>query len=155
MAMSQATLETELGNMGDSSSESTTITNLSNAYAVYVTDAEADPVPIEADTIVIAKAAMAGAMKGIGVTGAGPAKLLAGIVAFWASILATYALSFPTAVAMTPPPHATFAASLALMVAGSDQTREKAIKQIAGIMNTNATTLGTVTFPPAVITSIT
>lgn len=107
MAMSLATLKTELKAMALFSTEPPAVTAWTSAFAAYfqgngVTEgAESNLVYIAAAAIPAAKAAMAGGLAGMSASGAGAAKIAAAIALFWGALVP--ATAWPTTTAITPP----------------------------------------------------
>lgn len=156
MAMVEATLATELQNLTPTSTESSAITALVDAYATYAADAEA-ATPIKSTGIDLGKTAMASALSGMSASGAGLTIIPNAILAFWNGVAAGLATSFDGATAISAPPHATletlFAATAAANTSGS-KTLIEATEAIAADMHANAIVGGTVTTPGPTVTPI-
>lgn len=77
---------------------------LAAAYAAYVATAESVGLgTILAGGVSVGQAAMEAALAGMSADGAGAGVIAAAIQAFWAPLVATPTLAFPTATALNPP----------------------------------------------------
>jgi hypothetical protein len=149
MAMTQATLSTQLQNMTPTGAEATAITNLVNAYGTYAAGAASNGVPIQAAGVNLGKAAMQAALVGMSGANQGITKIPASIVQFWIAVAGGLATSFAGAIAIVPPPNAGLAALLAATFPANvsgNKTLVQACNAIAADMHVQAIIGGTVTF---------
>lgn len=157
MAMVSSTLANQLLNLNPVSTEAAAITTLANAYAAYAGAAVAGAQPLTAAGVALGKAAMTTALAGISVPGAGAAKLVAGIQAFWGAVAIGLTTSFVGAVAITPPPHAGLLALLSSTFASnvaSKASKANATSAIASNCHSQAVIGGTVTYAGPVVSPI-
>ena len=107
MAMSQTILENELKALSLYTTEADAVTAWAEAFATFfegdgaTQGAMSNLVYVAAGAIAAAKAAMAAALSGMGVPGAGAAKIVIGIIAFWGALVP--ATAWPTVTLITPP----------------------------------------------------
>jgi hypothetical protein len=156
MAMSQATLATELDNEIQNTA---TLIAAINAWAVawktYFTDAESNGVPILTPILDTAEAAMAGAMGALGTNAA--AAITSGITSWWATLVASPPVVFTGCVAIAPAPGiAGIAAALVPVFLANTiggLSKADALSAIAGVLHP-ANLGGTATFPGPVVTPI-
>lgn len=134
------------------------------AYKLYFADAEANAVPVLAPILETAKAAMAGAMTGLSVTGA--AAIQSGITAFWTA-LAPPASVFTAATLITPPPGLAAISADILLAAPNNVLGKKSAPDALGALvlgdagppvnigiHTLCLTGATATFPGGVVAAI-
>src|SRR5512140_327970 len=116
--LTPAKLKNELMNLGLYDNEAAACQTLADAFSNYFADAMSNGVPIAAGALPAAKAAMAAALVGMSVSGAGAAKIQAGIIAYWGAVIP--AVAWPTTLLITPPPGlGTIAASLTAIFAAN------------------------------------
>lgn len=156
MVMSAATLASNFDAMALASTEAAAITAWAQAYTDYVAQARCGAVNVNVLAINAApKSALAAALVGMSASGAGAAKMQAGLVAFWAAIVGTRAICFPGASFATPPPGtAGLAAALASTFAANAApgvTKTAALASIASVFHAASSggtcTFGVPTFP--------
>lgn len=157
MPLSATALASELdGAIQLATSEAAARNSWASAWTAYFYGAMAGAVPATPGSLVGAEAAMAAGMTGLSVTGA--AAMQSGLTAFWGVVAASFAVVFPTALLVTPPPGlAAVAAALAVVFASntaSAATREAALLAIAGTLHGTAGLGGTVTLPGPVVVPI-
>ncbi len=149
MAMSQATLATELDNLDPTTDEAAAIIILADAYGVFVAEAQA-ATPILPAGVAMGKAAMAAGLVGMSTDGAGTTLIPAAIIAFWVAVAAGLTTSFAGATLIVPPPHATLASAFAaLMPANVGKSKTDALDAIASLLLTQAIVGGVVTVTEA------
>ncbi len=156
MTMVAATLSTELQNMTPSTTEASAITALTDAYGVFAADATA-LTPILIAGVNLGKAAMAPALVDMSVPGAGAAKMVAGIVAFWVAVAGGLTTSFAGATAIFPPANAGLQAALDaifLTNTAGNLSLADAMTNVANAMHSQAIIGGTVTTAGPVVTPI-
>lgn len=155
MAMSASTLATQLQNLTPTSVEATANQRFADAWAIYFAASAANGVPYS--TNAAHKSAMISAMAGSSAPNAGATKIQAGIVAWWASVLSTFAVTYSGAIALVVPPLTTGIAALLTPVLASNTagslSLSAACTQVANVLHTNNLG-GTATFPPAVVAPI-
>jgi len=150
MVMLQATLSTQLQNMAPTGVEATAITNLVNAYGTFASSATGNGIPLTPAGVTLGKNAMSAALIGMSADSAGLTSIPLACVAFWGAVCTGFAVSFPSSIAATPPPHAALSAAFAALMPANtsgDVTLAQAADSIATIMHTDAITGGTVTLP--------
>jgi hypothetical protein len=148
MAMSQATLATELQNLTPTDSEAAAITALTDAYGVFAGAAAAGAATILPANVNAGKAAMGSALVGMSAPGAGAAIISAAIIAFWAAAVVP---PWPPAVGGTPPPNAGLAALLPTTFDTNTSTEADlatATNAIATDMHSQAIIGGIMLIPP-------
>jgi hypothetical protein len=101
MAMSSATLSSELQNVVPEDTEADAIQNLASAFADYCATASA-LTTLTAAGKALGRAAFVTTAVGISASGAGAAKLVAAIHAFWTAVAGGLAASFSGATAIVP-----------------------------------------------------
>lgn len=147
MAMLQTTLADELKALALYDNEPDAIQAWADAFAAYFGDAESNAVIIAPAAIPAAKAAMAGAMTGLSMTGA--AALQAGIVAFWGALVP--ATAWPTTTAITPPPGLSGLAAALQVVFDANTigglSKDASMTAIAGAIHPINAVGGTATWP--------
>lgn len=155
MAMSAATLSTQLQNLTPTTSEATAIGRFVNAWGNYFAASAANGVPYTVNAAHFS--AMQSAMAGASAPGAGAAKIQAGIVAWWASVLSTFAATYAGSIALVVPTTiTTIAAALTPVLASNTAgglSLASACTQIANTIHP-LNLGGTATFPPAVVAPI-
>ena len=104
MALSASVLSTELQSMTPTGSEATAIARLSSAFDVYFRQATVNGVPLVPAAISPGLAAMQAALVGMNLSGAGAAKLAAGVAAFWTAQLGLATSLWITAPIVLVPP---------------------------------------------------
>lgn len=155
--MSESNLADAIEDLPNTLSEAAAITALVDAYSELVENAQAGAQTLTGAGLALGQVAMAAALVGMSASGQGLTKIPAGVVAFWAAVATGLATSFAGATAITPPPHATFAAAFAALMAQNvidEATRAEAAASLASLMYTEATTGGTVTYPGPVVSPI-
>lgn len=148
MAMSEATLASELEALVPEATEAAAAARLTEAYGNYAADAEGNAVPIESTGIDLGKAAMEPALAGMSAPGAGATVIANAVIAFW--VAAAVPASFPTATIVVPPPNAGLAVALEAVFASNTAAQaslEDAAANIAAVMHAQAIIGGTVTLP--------
>lgn len=104
MALVQATLKSGLEAMSATDSEATSIQRFVDAWDDYWAGASVAGVPANAGTYSAGLSAMQGAMSGMSTSGAGAAKIQAGITAFWGAIAQSPTTIWTTApITLVPP----------------------------------------------------
>lgn len=155
MAMSAAALSTGLQNLTPTNTEGIAITRFVNAWGAYFGSSAANGVPYAFNGA--HASAMASALSGMSAPGAGAAKIQAGIVAWWASVLSTFAVTYAGSIALVVPPTLTaIAAGLAPVLASNTSgalSLAASCDAVANVIHTNNLG-GTATFPPAVVAPI-
>lgn len=155
--MASATLANQLLNLDPVATELQARQTLTDAYGVYASAAVAGAVAITVAGINLGKAAMLAALVGMNASGAGAAKLVAGVQAFWTAVAGGLATSFAGATAITPPPHAGLLALLTSSFATNTSgaaSKASATSLIASNFHAQAIIGGTVTFPGPVVQPI-
>jgi hypothetical protein len=144
MTLLVGTLATELENLVPSSTESEAIGRLVDAWEVYFNGAVVNGAALAPGSIVAGLSAMGGALVGMSATGAGAAKIAAGISAFWSAIAALAPTIWITAPVVLVPPIApplglpTLAATLASTFAANtagNLSLAQASQQIAAVLH--------------------
>lgn len=157
MVMSAGTLATELLDLVPVGSEAAAIATLVGAYGTFASAAAAGASSITAAGINLGQSAMSMALVGVSAPNAGSAVLAASIQAFWVAVAGGLATSFPSASAVTPPPHAGLQAQLdatfAANVVGNADLAD-AVNAVATTIYNQAIIGGTVTLPGPVVTPI-
>ncbi len=162
MALSAATLGTELQAMVPAASEADGIDNFATAFENYFAESTCGGVSVNGGSLSAATTALKAAMVGINVTpGLAPTFITAGIVAFW-GVVATSAASIWTVlpiplVAAVPPAGlagitAAVTAAGASNIAGALSLVDSANAMGAAIHTPNLGGVGNVTPPPPGIT---
>ncbi len=157
MSMSEGDLADAIEDLGDTLSEAVAIAALVDAYSELAEGATAGAQTLTGAGLALGQAAMSAALVGMSATGQGFTKIPAGVSAFWVAVAGGLATSFAGATAITPPPHATFAAAFATLMAQNlidEVTRAEAAASLASLMYDEATTGGTVTYPGPVVSPI-
>ncbi len=104
MALAAATLKTGLAAMAPTMSEATAINNFVSAWNTYFSAASAGGVvPVTPGSLTPALGLMQTALSGMSASGAGAAKIQAGILAFWGGVASAAAAIWPTATTINPP----------------------------------------------------
>jgi hypothetical protein len=101
VSLSSATLASELLAVVPETLEADAIQNLADAFADYCVGAQA-ATPILAGGIALGKAAFISTASGLSTSGAGAAKIVAAIHAFWSAVAGGLSASFAGATAITP-----------------------------------------------------
>jgi len=148
------TLKRKLSALELASDEPTAIAGWTDAWVAYMQEAAAAGPIVGWALEAVPAQAMKTALQGMAMPGAGAAALQAGIVAFWAAMVATPFTYFAGAVAITPPPGIS---SMASLLVGSfaqnllAPSQRIAMGRIAEVFHT-ANQGGTVTYasPPPV-----
>jgi len=157
MAMAQATLSASLvAEMTPVSSEAAAIANLVAAYSAYAEEAEA-LTSILGPGVELGEGAMAIALVGMNTPGAGPAKFVAGLQAFWTGVAGGLTTSFLGATAISPIPYAGLLAALTPVWTANqalERSVEDAMDAIATAIHSQVAG-GTVTTSGPTITPIT
>lgn len=139
--MVQATLKDEFVTMDLYSDEASAIDAWATAWSNYFSDAETNGIPIQAAALPTAKAAMVAAMVGLSSSGAGAAKIQAGIQAWWSAIVSSPAAFWPGCTGITPPPGvSSIAAALGSVFASNTSgalSEEDAYNAVAGVLHPN------------------
>lgn len=128
MTLSQSALADGLETLTPTQSEATGIQRFTDAFRTYFEGATVDGIVAVPATLVAPANAMAAAMVGVSASGAGAAKIQAGIVAFWASVAAAAATVWPghgpvVISATVPPGLAGLAAALTTVFAANVTAR--------------------------------
>lgn len=155
--MLPATLATAMLNLVPAATELEAAQVLADAYGTFASTAAAGAVPITPLAITNGKTAMTAALVGMSASGAGAAKIAAGVIAFWGAVAAGLTTSFAGAVVITPPPNAGLAAALSAQFASNIATMASqavATASIASVMAAQAIIGGTVTFPLSIVLPI-
>lgn len=156
MAMSAATLSTQLQALTPTLLEATAITRLVTAWKTYFAASLAGAVAYVPNAA--HDSAMASALVGMSAPGAGAAKIQAGIVAWWGSVVATGPATYPSATAVVAPVLITGIAALLTPVFASNTAGALSLvascNAVATVLHTNNLG-GIATLPPAVPTPIT
>jgi hypothetical protein len=160
MALSAATLSTELQALTPIGSEPTAIARLSSAFDAYFREATVGGVPLVPATIAPGLAALQAALVGMSLTSAGAPQLAAAVTAFWTAQLALSTSMWITAPVTLVPPTITPPAGLVYLSAALSSVFASNVAgglslgaccdAIAGAIHTacsGATVLGSV--PPA------
>lgn len=161
MALSQATLATELENMSPSSSESLAIEAFSQAYGDYMKTAIAGAVPIIGAAIdSIAVPAMRAAIDWDPGDSCleGTTEMVEGLAAFWASMVAAPASFFADAIAISPPSFAGLATTLHVTLCDNQdagKTLAESAAEMAQDIHPSTDEQGTATFPGPIVETIT
>jgi len=154
----QATLKAQLvANMTSASSEADGIAHFVAAYGNYAAGAVAAPSPLTPLGLAAGQAAMQPAMVGVSIAGAGAAKIVAGVTAFWVGVAAGLAASFAGAIAIVPPSMAGLPATLAAAFAANaaeGASLDAAMDRIAAAIHAQTIIGGVVTYPPSVASPI-
>jgi len=141
--------------MAPTPAEATAIANLSDAWATYFAGASVMGAPV--GSLAAAKSAMQGALVGMSVANAGPAKIQAGITAFWGVIVAsgpTLWVIPPNTITLVAPPPTLGAIAAALTgvfasnAADPTKTLAQATNAIATVLHTNGGLGGIATVQP-------
>lgn len=156
MAMSTSTLATQLQSLTPTTAnETTVIAAFVAAWVAYFSASAAGAVAYVHSAA--HDAAMKAAMTGLSAPNGGAIAIQAGIVAWWGSVVSTFAATYPSATAVAPPPTiSTIAASLApVLVANTAGSSSLAASctAIAGVIHP-LNLGGIATLPPAVPTPI-
>ena len=154
MALSAATLGTELQAMAPAPDEATGIDNFAAAFENYFSGATCGGASVTGGTLAPCTVALKAAM--VGVSATGPASIAAGIVAFWSIVATTAAVIWvlvPPLVAATPPPGlgglaAAIAATGTANIAGELSLIDAANAMGTAIHPFNLGGLGTIVTPP-------
>lgn len=152
MALDENTLAVELAAMLATEDEADAIQFFTDAYEVYLLDAEAGPVTITPAGIALGKTAAAAAMVGMSAANAGLSIIPNAIITWWTTMAASPAVTFPGAIAMVPPPHAGILAGFApIMVSNTASELETgpATANVATLFHSQAIVGGTITLPGA------
>lgn len=152
MPLLQSTLKSQIEAVGLKDTEAEAMLAWADVYATYFSGATANGVPANPGVIELAKAAMLGALTGLGMTGA--VALQTGITAFWG--LVTPAM-FAGSIAAAPAPglaglSAALTAAFAANTAGQLEAGPAA-DTIATAIHV-ASLGGTATFPPSLVAPI-
>lgn len=157
MAMTAATLTSQLLNLVPVGSEAAAIATLVGAYGAFASAATAGAATITAAGVDLGKAAMQITLVGVSAPNAGSAVLTAAIQAFWVAVAGGLATSFPSASAVTPPPHVGLRplldAAFAANVSGKAGLAA-AVNAVATQVYNQAIIGGTVTLPGPVVAPI-
>lgn len=148
MAMSAATLATQLENLTPTDNESAAAVVLAEAYRVFALAAVGNGVPILPSGPLAGKTAMIPALAGMSTPGAGASALESGVRAFW--LAAATVAACPGSIAVVPPPTVGLAAALLPVFASNTSTSatlSQAANAVASVMYANAIVGGTVTLP--------
>jgi len=131
---------------------------LALAWANYFYNATSNGVPVTPGSLAGAQAAMAAALTGMSVSGAGAAAIQAGITAFWTAIVGTPPAIFAAATVITPPPTlGGIAAALPPVFAANTMpgvTKTQALNAIAIVLHANGGIGSIATFPGPVVAPI-
>jgi hypothetical protein len=158
MSMSKSILANELATLIPVNTEGEAITNLADAYSVYVSDAQA-LTPILFGGIELGRAAMVPALSGLSLDWEN--SIQSGVIAFWSAVAGGLATSFASAIAITPPTgNSSLAAALGPVFTSNKEQNKSLIDAaaaVADVMHAAAIAGGTVTTPgaPVVVTPIT
>ena len=135
--------------------EATAITNFTNAWGAYFAGASVSGVPV--GSLAAAKSAMQSALAGMSVANAGPAKIQAGITAFWGVIVANgpalWVLA-PSVITIVAPPSTLSGIASALTsifatnAADPTKTIAQATNAIATVLHANGGLGGIATVQP-------
>lgn len=159
MALLLATLATELEALVPTSSELTGRQRLATAFGNYMHGAVSNGVGIttsRVDTVAVPAMRDAMAFSLPGTAAAAAATIVAGINAFWATMVASPAAFFTGATAITPPPYTSLAAALESTLASNiGLSLEDAATEIATDIQVTTDNIGTATFPGPVVAPIT
>lgn len=153
MAMSQSMLSTQLQNMVPVNNEPAAITNFVNAWKTYFAASAAGAASYVSSPA--HASAMSAAMVGMSAPGAGAAKIQAGIIAWWASVVATGPATYPGSTVVVAPTLITGIAALLTPVFASNTSGSlslaAACNAIAAVLHVNnlggTATIATVVTP--------
>jgi hypothetical protein len=161
MTLSASKLKTELESLGPTASEATARARLAAAWTTYFYDASVAGAPCAGGTLDSAQGAMEAAMTGMSAAGAGPAKIQAGVVAFWSDVAPRGATVWSGTVPPFTPPTTLTGLSAALLAAfsanqGASKSLSEAAEAVADVLHNNGGLggLATVPGPPPVATPI-
>lgn len=155
MALVSSTLASGLLAMTPTVAEATAISNFANAWTSYFQGASVMGTP--AGSLAAAKSALQSALVGMSATGAGPAKIQAGITAFWGVIVSSgptiWVIPPNTITLVTAPPtlggiSAALSAIFASNAADPTKTLAQATNAIATALHTNGGLGGIATVQP-------
>lgn len=104
MALTSSTLSTALQTMTPTASEATARQRFADAFETYFLGAAVNGAPLVGSSISAGLSALASALVGMSATGAGPAKLAAGVNAFWTAQLSLATSMWITAPVVLVPP---------------------------------------------------
>ncbi|MCP4600176.1 MAG: hypothetical protein GY847_06515 [Proteobacteria bacterium] len=146
--MSQTTLASELEALEPADNEAAAIQTFSSAYENYASTATGNGITLTPAGLALGKAAMESGLVGMSVSGT--TVIPTACIAFWVAVCTAFAVSFPTSIAATPPPHVALPAAFAALMplnTTNEVTLEEAAASMASIIHTGAVTGGTVTLP--------
>lgn len=157
MPLVSSVLGAELANMAPVDNEPDAINNFAAAWETYFKDAAVLGVPTTPGSLSGAIGSMKGALVGMSATGAGAAKIAAGITAFWSTVAgaaATIWVTAPPPTGATPPPGlggiaAALSAAFAANMAGDLALADAANAVAAAIHPTQLGGIALVPPPPA------
>lgn len=157
MAMSASTLATQLQSLTPTSAgEAAVISAFVNAWKTYFAASVAGAVAYVASPA--HSSAMTSGLAGLSVASGGALAIQTGVTAWWASVVSTFAATYPSATAVTPPPTlSAIAAALAPVLVTNTSgslSLSASCTAIATVLHTNNLG-GIATLPPAVPTPIT
>lgn len=157
MALVSSVLASGLLSMTPTVSEATAIANFANAWTSYFQGASVAGTPATAGTLNGAKSALQSALVGMSATGAGPAKIQAGIIAFWNTVVASatsiWIIPPNTITLVTAPPTlgglaAALTSVFASNAADPTKTLAQATNAIASVLHSNGGLGGIATVQP-------
>ena len=155
MALSDTYLSTLLESLTTDTTALEAAEKLAEAYASYMIGAAAGAFPLLAT--VAPKAAMSGAMvfPTVGTAASAGASIQAGVVAFWAAMVAAPATYFAAATVIAPPAGLTTlgTALSAVFTSNIGSSLELSADAMAAAIHA-ASAGGTATFPPSTVTPI-
>ena len=123
MAILEATLATELENLVPTATAPEAVQAMADAYGVYMSDAVCNGITILSVSALVT--AMAGAMSfpNTGSAADAGAAFQAGVVAFWAAMVAAPATYFTAAIGITVPPNLSTLGTALASTFGSNLTK--------------------------------
>lgn len=155
MAMAAATLSTQIRSMTPTTLEATGIQHFADAWSAYFADSAANGVSYTANAA--HKLAMISAMAGASAPSAGAAKIQAGVVAWWGSVVSTFAATYSGSIALAPPPLITGIAALLTPVLAANTADGLSLNSccdaVANVLHANNLG-GIATFPPAIAADV-
>lgn len=152
--LSASKLKTELENLTPTGDEALARSRFAAAWTTYFYDASVAGAPCAEGTLASAQAAMETALAGMSVTGAGAAKLQAGVVAFWDDVAPRGATVWSGTIAPWTPPTTLTGISAALQAAfsanqGASLSLSEAADAIANVLHNSGGLGGLATLPGA------
>ncbi len=149
MTMNADTLFSALNNLTPSGNETVAALSLSAAYGSLAAEASTvSGVLITPTGVARGVTAMAAALTGMSGTDDGLTIIPNAIISFWAAVAAGLADTFPEAIAIVPPPHATLLNEFrSLMSDNANSSKSKSLGDLSNLLTSQAKTGGLVTLP--------